>query len=325
MKMPEIELTCLMDYMRRKSGYQASFWRRSQIAQAVEMVVDVVDPKIRVVSRYNKRLQSAVDTTWQFLDTLMNYLPTALHISRKSFSIDPRVRVLFENVDSMIRLLNDSAHVTEFFDSHPEAETSFVFLSMEKNERTILGVELDGDMLKRDVMQTAVTFTDHHLLSPALNEREAKEGIKCLGFVGLLNRVNQVIMQSHFEIKRLEERKQELTAEIRNLKTSSKSKADDDTLATMSIEKLHNELHEIERDLLQARMETDSPERHLQLIVDILQEPDKCLKAKSESISVNNLGIKAEQAHIIEYVEMEIEKLFKRVAMVVSLHRDDLS
>jgi hypothetical protein len=325
MTVPEIELTCLMDYMRRKSGYQASFWPRSEIAQAVEMVVDVVDPKIRVVSRYNKRLRSAVDTTWQFLDTLMKYLPATMHISRKSFSIDPRVRVLFENVDSMLRLLNESAHLTEFFNSHPQAETSFVFLSMEKNERTFLGVELDGDMLKRDVMQTAVTFADHHLLSPALHEQEAKEGIKCLGFVGLLNHVNQVIMQSHFDIKRLEESKREITAEIRNLKATAKTAATDDILKTVSIEKLHNELNDVERGLVQARMETDSPERHLQFIVDVLQEPDKYLKIKSESLSVNNLGIKSEQAHVIGYAEMEIEKLFKRVAMVVSFHRDDLS
>ena len=325
MTIPDIELTCLMDYMRRKSGYQQSFWRRSQIAQAVEMVVDVVDPKIRVISRYNKRLQSAVETTWQYLDSLMKYLPAAMHISRKSFSIDPRVRVLFENADAMLRLLNESAHVSEFFDAHPDAQTTYVFLSMEKNERNFLGVELDGEMLKREVMQTAVTFTDHHLLSPALSEQEAKEGIKCLGFVGLLNQANQVIMQSHLDVKRLEAKKQGITSEVRDLKAASKNSADADVLTTASIEKLSNELHEVERELVQARMETDSPERHLQVIVDILQEPDKYLKADSQSLSVNNLGIKAEQAHIIEYMEVEIEKLFKRVAMIVSLHRGDLS
>ncbi|WP_455210197.1 hypothetical protein [Kaarinaea lacus] len=324
-KTPEIELTCLMDYMRSKSGYKVSFWRRSEIAEAVEMVIDVVDPKIRVLSRYNKRLRNAVDITWKYLDTLTNYLPPATHISRKSFSIDPSVRVLFENVESMLRLLNDSEKLTGFFAAHPNMDTAYVFLSMEKNERKFLGMELDGDTLKREVVQTAVTFTGHHLLSPALSEQDAKDGVKCLGFVGLLNKVNQVIMQSHYDVKKLEETKQDITAKIRNLKTSSKNTEDDDLLATASLEKLHNQLREVERDLLQARSETDSPDRHMQVIMDVLCEPEKYLKIEQKSLSVNNLGIKSDQAHVIEFAELEIEGLFKRVAKIVSFHRDDLS
>lgn len=321
----EIELTCLMDYMRSKSRYKASFWPRSEIAEVVEMVVDVVDPKIRILSRYNKRLRNSVETTWKYLDTLASYLPASMHISRKSFSIDPAVRVLFENVESMLRLLNESEKLTGFFTDHPNAEKAHVFLSMDKNERTFLGVELDGEMLKRDVMQTAVTFTDHHLLSPALSEQDAKEGIKCLGFVGLLHKINQLITQCHYDVKKLEETKQGITSEIRNLKSTSKNAGDDEAFARASLEKLHDQLQEVEHDLVQARMKTDSPDRHVQFIVDVLGEPEEYLKVEEKSLSVNNLGIKTEQAHVIEYAEVEIEQLFKRVAMIVSFDRDDLS
>jgi hypothetical protein len=323
-KTTEIELTCLMDYMRSKSHYKASFWRRSEISEAVETVVDVVDPKIRVLSRYNKRLRGAVETTWAYLDTLTEYLPQAMHISRKSFGVDPSVRVLFENVDSMLRLVNESEKLTDFFAIQPNADTAYVFLSMEKNERNFLGIEMSGEMLKREVMQTAVTFSDHHLLSPALSELDAKEGIKCLGFVGLLNKVNQVIMQSHYDVKKLEETKQDITTEIRDLKTTAKNAVDGDVLTTASIETLHNQLQDVERELVQAKMETDSPDLHLKLIVDVLNEPEKYLKIEGKSLSVNNLGIKSEQAHVIEYAEVGIEQLFKRVAMIVNFHRDDL-
>jgi len=322
---PDIELTCLAEYVHRKSGYKASFWRRSEFAEAVEMVVDTVDPKIRVLSRYNKRMRSVVDTTWQFLDSLTEHLPSELHISRQSFAVDPRVRVLFENADSMLRILNQSAHLPEFFASHPQVDSALAFLSMEKNEKQFFGMELDGDMLKREVLQTAVSFNDHHFLAPSLEAQKAKEGIKCYGFVALLKKVNQLIMQSHFDIKRLEDTKRDITAEIRKLRAVLNNAEGEDSLSSASIEKLNSERMVVESDLVQARIQTESPDRHMQYIIDVLREPQQYLRIERESLSVNNLGIKTEQAHVIEFATMEIENLLKRVAMIVSLHREDFS
>jgi hypothetical protein len=245
-------------------------------------------------------------------------------VSRKNFSIDPRVRVLFENLESMRKLVNDSASLAEFFTTHKNADLAYAFLSMEKKERAFLGVELDGEMLKREVMQTAVTFSGHHLLSPGLTESAAKDGIKCCSFAGLLKKVNQLIMQSHYQIKGLEERKQGLTGQIRSLKAELKNSEDENVLTAASIEKLHHELKEVDRGLAQTRLETDSPDRHLQLIVDVLSNPEQHISIKRDSLSVNNLGIKTEHAHIIEYAEIDIETSLQRVALIVNIPRDDL-
>jgi hypothetical protein len=324
-KANDIELTCLLEQMLSKGRHKAAFWHRSEIAEAVETVVDIVDPRIRVLSRYNKRLRNAVDTAWQYLDNLMENIPCDLHLSKNNFAIDPRVRVLFENLDAMLQLFAQSQNLKDFVSAHPQADIAHLFLSMNMKEKTKFGVELDGELLKREVMQTAVAFTDHTILSPALNRQHAAQGVKCLGFSFLLKKVNQAISQSGIENRSLQDRKRQLTEEIRSLKTAAHNAGTDNPLAIASMENLQRELHDVEHYLAITRMETESPDHHMQCIMDILQEPQKYLTIQRQSVSINNLGIKSEQGNTIEYAELEIPQLIKRVAMIVIVPKEDIA
>lgn len=319
----EIKLTCFWERLRDKHHEKSFFRRSSQIAEVVESVVDSVDPKIRAVGRYNKQLRAPVEKAWQYLDSLIDHIPGPMRISKRRFGIDPRVRVIFDDVNTMLKVLKDSPAVGEFFHSNEDAADGFIFLSMEKKEHTILGMELAGDMLKRDVMQTAVTFSDHHVLTPASTEQGAKEGIKCCAFEGLLHKARQLILVTHMKTRKLEEDKQRLNTELRQ------AKAEGDALESSKVERLQNQLREVERELIQAKMETESPNRHLQIIIDVLSDPQNYINIKQEILSLNNLGIKqegeaAKHAHIIEVAEIEIEKTFKRSALVASFPRRDL-
>jgi hypothetical protein len=76
-------------------------------------------------------------------------------------------------------------------------------------------------------------------------------------------------------------------------------------------------------------METGSPNRHLQIIIDVLSDPKNYIHIKHELLSLSNLGVKlegeaAKHAHLIEIAEIEIAKTLKRSAMVASFPRRDL-
>ena len=325
----DIKLNCLLESIRDKTHHKSIFWRYSEIAEVVELVVDAVDPKIRVVSRYNKQLRGPVETTWHYLDGLIGLIPGDMRISKRRFGIDPRVRVMFDDLQGMLKLFNESPALTEFFQSHQQAEDSYVFLSMEKKEHNFLGMELNGDMIRRDVLRTAVTFSNHHILTPAATEQSAREGIKCCAFEGLLKKAQQIIFQSHAKRKKLEEAKQRITREIRHLKSELGGEAGGSLNASASLERLNHELHNVERDLIAARMETESPNRHLQVIIDVLNEPQRYVSIKRNALNVNSMGVKlstepSDHGHLIEYAEMEIEQSLKRVAMVASFPKRDL-
>ena len=98
----DIKLNCLLESIRDKTHHKSIFWRYSEIAEVVELVVDAVDPKIRVVSRYNKQLRGPVETTWHYLDGLIGLIPGDMRISKRRFGIDPRVRVMFDDLQGML-------------------------------------------------------------------------------------------------------------------------------------------------------------------------------------------------------------------------------
>lgn len=320
----QIKLTCFMERFRDKHHERGFFWHGPQIAEVVEMVVEAVDPKIRAVSRYNKQLRTPVEKAWNYLDSLIDQIPGQMRISKRRYSIDPRVRVIFDSVGDMLKTFQESPAVTEFFHSNEEAEDSYVLLSMEKKEHTFLGMELAGEMLKRDVLQTSVSFSNHHLMTPSTTELGAKEGIKCYAFEGLLHKARQLILDSHRKTRQLEETKQQVTRELRQAKSSAASVQE-----SASVERLEKQLHDVERELVEARMETGSPNRHLQIIIDVLSDPKNYINIKHELLSLSNLGIKlegeaAKHAHVIEIAEIEIAKTLKRSAMVASFPRRDL-
>lgn len=323
---PENRLTCLSDRLRNSNLYHVSFWKRSELADAVEVLVDLVNPKIRVVGRYNKMLRTPLDNTWQYLDTIVEHIPGGLTVSRQAFAIDPRVRVLFEDANAMNDIFSTSPVISKYLAANTGVENLYVMLCMEKQERAFLGTQLEGDMIKREVMQTAVTFSSHQLLSPAENEALAKEGIKCCAFEGLLKKVQEEIMYSHFEIKKLEERKHDLMRELRARKTELGSAAVDNTVTTPSMEKIKQELTTTENNLINAKTQSESPQQHLQYIVETLNEPELYLSVKPMSITVNNLGIKVTgqdktQGHVIDVAELNIDESFKRTAMVVNYQK----
>ena len=59
-------------------------------------------------------------------------------------------------------------------------------LLAERVERNILGMDLVGDQVRRDVQQVAVSFTAHRLLDPTPSEAETRRQLKRRAFDHLL-------------------------------------------------------------------------------------------------------------------------------------------
>ncbi len=46
---------------------------------------------------------------------------------------------------------------------------------MNRKDKKIFGVEMDGEILKRDVLQTSVDFSDHQIVAPMISEEETRK------------------------------------------------------------------------------------------------------------------------------------------------------
>ena len=279
----------------------------ADITQLVEHVVDVVDPRIRVIGRYTQKLSQPLSHTWDYLTEIANVIPDGVTINSANFSSDTRMKLIFDNQSEIQRLLNTVSPLIHHHASQKNQASAniFMLLCMEKRERNFLGTELEGDILKRDVMQTAVTFTNRKFLSAGYNEEDAKLGFKNCALDGLLNKAHGLITNSRNEQKQLIARKK-LLHKQHNHQVGE-----------------HPELRDIERQLTEIRIKSESPDHHLSQILEVLHNPEHYIKMETHSMTLSNLGIKlandaAEKGFNIDYAEVEIEQSLKRAIMIVN-------
>ncbi|WP_198323780.1 MULTISPECIES: hypothetical protein [Methylococcus] len=96
-----------------------------------------------------------MDGTDRRLRALVDAMSTPTEISAYSFGADPRIRAFFSSVEHIHDVQGKLKDVREYLRHREEmpAETIFGLLLMRKEERTVLGMELEGDAVHKDVVQ----------------------------------------------------------------------------------------------------------------------------------------------------------------------------
>jgi hypothetical protein len=268
--------------------------RTTEVINTVESVVDGTDSKIRLVPGYKKKLQNSVQSSLEFADDLVNQIPSSIEVSRSTFTTDPHVNAFFTNVTDLQSIFSRSSEIHDYMeDSHDSSAHCCALLCMARTEKTVMGMELSGDMLKRDVMQVAVSFSDHRIYSPAPSEPEAREGLKLCLLQGLVSNALERVAKLRLASHHLRSQHQMLHARLRRYQQKSRDikprvLMDDSTLRDM--EETSRELEGIEQQIMKIPRLT--PQVVLEQVVDVFSQPDDFVRLSKSSLRLNKMGIK---------------------------------
>ena len=261
--------------------------RLAAVLNTLENVVDGTDSKIRLVPGYKKKLQSSIHYSLEFADDLVNQIPMAIEVSSSTFTSDPYVNAFFTNVTDLQSIFSHSSEVQDYMeDCHDNNVRCCALLCMHREEKTVMGVELSGNMLKKDVMQTAVSFSDHRVYSPAPSETETREGLKNCLFQGLVTNALERIVQLRLASHQLQNRRQMLHARLRRHRQQTGKVSQ----GTRTIEKTSLELKKIEEEMLHAPLLT--PQILLQQVLEVFSKPDDFVQIRKLQLRLNKMGIK---------------------------------
>lgn len=139
--------------------------RDARLTELTEEVVKAVDPRLRAVPGYRRRLRPAVGHAKSVATDVVGRLTRPIELSREAWAKEARLRAFFASPDSMREILEASTELRRYLLS-PEArgaERVYAALSMHRREQRRFGHALAGEMLQRDVEQTAVEFADHRV------------------------------------------------------------------------------------------------------------------------------------------------------------------
>ena len=317
---------------QRKADKAAARSRDRELQDAIEHVVDEINPRIRAIGGYRKKLRPCVETTLSYCSNLVTRVPESIEVSSKSWGRDPMVKAFFSGKEDLRRVFSHSKEVRDFFDQHTAVEHCYALLSMERKERTVLGMEMHGDVIRRDVKQTAVNFTDHWVVIPSSSELELRENLERRAFKNLiayaLERITGLVAARHS----LEEQQQLLQMQLKvaHLKSQSlEPLIGDKDSATIDIEALRKQAAHTgqARDQTSARFTT--LEDYIDRISEVLGDPQTHLRLDSISMHLSKMNIKLDQHpadsdQALQLIEASLGEHLKRILLIARFPRDDL-
>ncbi len=158
--------------------------QQKRLDQAVEVIVDGTDRRMRAVTRYQKRLRHSTRCLLNYIGEIINSLPPAIPFNPQSLHSDPLLNAIFTSPREAYELFASSPAISDYFRA-PAAKSNdviYCLVMFRTEEKTRPGMALHNDQLLRDVMQTCVLFHGHRLVATAGSEPELRATFKMLLF-----------------------------------------------------------------------------------------------------------------------------------------------
>jgi len=284
------------------------------IELATERVIDGTDPRLRAVSGYRKTLGPAVECAVDHVIGLVDSLPHPIELSRQQFSRDERVRALFVSPDHLSDTLLQSRSLQDYLDhrSGLDPDNIYALLGVENKEKSVLGMEMEGDILRRDVSQVAISFSNHRLICPVDSEQESvlelkKRALDFLIQLALKNIANRRSEQT--EALRQRDLLRDKLQALESARWAMDSLLDKAQPASADPRTVEQRIAQLESEL--AGIDTDpvTLDHYLDEISDCLNAAAQHLRIAPITLRLNRMGIKIEDDADPRAITLELEQL----------------
>jgi hypothetical protein len=277
--------------LRPKSAEQRR--HEADVHRAVEQVVDQVNPRLRAVSGYRRRLFPVVEKTLAYAGELAARAPEPLLFDRQRWAQDPRVNALFGDLEGMRRVLT-GPEVRRFLRDRPLGGDCYAMLASAPDLRTQLGMELAGEAVQRDVRQTTLSFSDHQILLAGETEAEVRGRLAALATETLVGIAVEDILLREARITELDDRLRIVRIKARALEARSRGAAFDPAGGTAQLREaasLRARAGELEQELAGARAGLEGLEDYLDRLIERLARPEDRLSLKEVRLRLDRMNI----------------------------------
>ena len=260
------------------------------LSGAVETIVDGTDVRLRAIGNYQRRLRESARELLDYIEALVADMPPAVAVGAAAHASDPLVNALFVDAGAIHSLFSQSVAVREFFagPEHLSCQEVFALLFLSRTEKNVLGTEIRGEMLVREVPQTSVSFSAHQLVAPRATEERARAALKKTLFDSVIQHLKRRITQLRYR------------------------QTDQERMAAM----------------LNPRSNINNPEVYLEMLVEQLSLPQRLINLQDQLLRVSKMGIKlpldsVAASNRVRLHEVEIEGTGSRVVTLVRYSRDE--
>lgn len=291
-------------------GVTQGNYPESLVKAAIERAVDGTDPCLRVVSGYKKKLRPAVLASIDHVVALVDGLTLPLAVSRSSYGDTPRLKAFFVSPDDMERTFSRDQNLAAYLRGAGDTPPQVVaLLAMEKRENTVLGNEVSGELVIRDVPQVSVSFEAHRLIDPTGSEEETRRQLKRRAFDHLLGLALTRISIVKTTREQLGRHRELLQAKRTLLERGGWGFNESDSSEKLDVAGVEGQLADIEASLMELGGDDSMFEAYLNILVDVLGNPETYLWSRKETLTLDSMGIKRAQG-AFNTSELTLDELF---------------
>ena len=249
-----------------------------ELLAAIERAVQQIEPRLRQAGGYPGRYREAVAHALAHSRDLAAAVPGPLDISTDSYLKDPYVRALFGSPEDIQPTLCLSHAMHEYQCREPDlGEELYALMGVRRREKSAFGMQLEGEIVRREVAQTVVQFSDHTLSCPAPTEAKARELFMWTLFDVLANQVQERAKARLREKHRLEKEKDYLTAHLRHPDEARREDA----------------RHQLTSLLDQLRRATEATDlrKYAEDFSAVMQAPEACLRLERSTLHLDAMNV----------------------------------
>jgi len=307
---------------------------RELIAETIENVVEAVEPRVRMRSGYQGKLQDCVRKTIAYLRSIGREGFDPILLSRATWGSDPRVNAFFATADDVPDCLGRSRELRAFFDDPRNLGVSeaFALLGMKKEEKTVLGMELHGDAVRQDVAQLTVSFSGHRVVAPSATLAATRLEIGRR----IVQRLAQValarVIAIDMKATELQEHKAYLGARLRLLglaRDGMEGIVQDPATIDEQTKAIERELKETVEGYIEAKASLATLDGYIRHIEEVFSHPEQHVGLTHTPLRVSRIGVKVDASfqgavNELTLAELAIGDRFQGAIAVVRCPRAEL-
>lgn len=271
--------------------------------RVTEQVVEGINPRLRAVGGYARKLRPAVERMTDYAGVVCSLLPGPIEFSRHAWVTDPTVRALFATADDLQRVFSRSEVVSHLFRQIQDQPTpcAYAVLGMQRADRTVFGMEQDGENIKKDVLQHTVSFGDYRvnqcadsdsILRDELRERALNEMIKqtlrrIVGMEERRNGIRERKLMLNMQLKVLEQERYGLSDILRETEEEASPKSAE----------IRAELEGLEQECSEVTEMLGTLDTQLDAIGQLLSAPEDLVSVDRECLIVDQMNRVYDQDH----------------------------
>ena len=242
---------------------------------ALERAAYRVEPRLKQVRGWPKHYVRPIAGALAQARKVAAGIPGPVTLDAGHYAGDPYVHALFGSAEAVSRLFRASKAVQEYVATslHDEA---YALLSATRREKRVLGMDMEGEILRREVPQTQVWFTDHQLHGLAISAAEARKNLMWTLFDRFLERVAVGVERLRAERDRLAQEKDLAQARLRA------APAEGRRALQGALDGVIKQLTEITQAL--------EPEHLYEVFETVLSHPDDCLYLHTYVLVLDAMG-----------------------------------